>query len=58
MLKTANVGSPLLEIFLRLVCMTRNYYFKAMKIIEGRNKIILHNNNCIIETIAFYEHIL
>lgn len=33
-------------------------HFKVMKIIEGRNKIILHNNNCIIETIAFYEHIL
>lgn len=33
-------------------------HFKTMKIIEGRNKIILHNNNCIIETIAFYEHIL
>lgn len=33
-------------------------HFKAMKIIEGRNKIILHNNNRIIETIAFYEHIL
>lgn len=33
-------------------------YFKVTKIIEGRNKIILHNNNCIIETIAFYEHVL
>lgn len=33
-------------------------HFKDMKIIEGRNKIILHNNNCIIETIAFYEHVL
>lgn len=32
--------------------------FKVTKIIEGRNKIILHNNNCIIETIAFYEHVL
>lgn len=33
-------------------------HFKIMKILEGRNKIILHNNNCIIEIIAFYENVL
>ena len=33
-------------------------HLKVMKIIEGRNKIILHNNNCIIEIIAFYEQVL
>ena len=31
---------------------------KAMEIMEGRNKIISHNNLCIIETITFYELIL
>lgn len=33
-------------------------HFETIKIIEGRNKIILHNNNCIIEIIAFYEQVL
>ncbi len=31
---------------------------KNANMINGRNKIIIHNNNCIIETIAFYEHVL
>ena len=35
-----------------------NEAMKNANIVNGRNKIILHNNNCIIETIAFYEHVL
>lgn len=29
---------------------------KAMKLIEGRNRIIAHNNLCVLETIIFYEN--
>ena len=31
---------------------------EVQRIFDRRNKIILHNNYCILETIAFYDHIL
>lgn len=45
------------ECFNKLLSENLNQHFALLRIFERRNKILMYNNYCVLETIAFYENV-